>query len=188
MKTRTLVSISILVFAVLIFVGSCATGKKSVKENEIYMPVSNEEIFGTWVNTNDPGDPGSPLNQKKVITHWGYFEFFSRVDSTSPSWKGTQFLVDKWTDSEGNIWYKEYRMESFHYGASRRFCLDKISNNGNTYEFIWSSFDFPTEDQMNPDGPNYCIYYRQEQLNTPSISSASGKCHLIKYYFKEALK
>ena len=54
MKTRTYVSILILVIAVLVIVGGCATGKKaSVTERDIFKELSgtwvNEDYLGTWM-------------------------------------------------------------------------------------------------------------------------------------------
>lgn len=42
MKTRTFISVVILIMAVLIIVGSCATEKLATKKSEI--------LYGTWVN------------------------------------------------------------------------------------------------------------------------------------------
>ncbi len=57
MKTKTLVSILILVLAVLIIAGSCATGKKA------YVAKEDEELFGTWINP----DYGGLAKVEKVI-------------------------------------------------------------------------------------------------------------------------
>ena len=45
MKTRNLILSVILIFAVLVLLISCAPGKKA------YVAKENEEIYGTWVNT-----------------------------------------------------------------------------------------------------------------------------------------
>jgi hypothetical protein len=59
MKTRTLVSILILVLAVLIIAGSCATMKKEISETDFF-----EAYSGTWINTDYSGDSWG--RQKKI--------------------------------------------------------------------------------------------------------------------------
>ncbi len=69
-------------------------------------------------------------------------------------------IIDKWTDSEGNIWYKlitEYGGKT--YGAKPFYELHKISNSGLTWEFVSSTEAYPIE--IDPDHPLYFTYYRQ---------------------------
>ena len=157
MKTRILVSIMILVLAVMVIAGSCATKKEIVAEKEFYVPKFDEEINGTWINEeyNSSEYPG-----KYKLYMWGYWESFHSFDSEKTQTKGTFTIVNKWTDSEGNIWYKTYT----RYSTRRRinYELDKISNNGNTWEWVSTTVDFPTESDMHPGFQKYHIYYRQE--------------------------
>ena len=157
MKTRTFVSTLILVLAVLIVVGSCATKKEVVTEKEFYVPKFDEEIHGTWMNE----EYDSAAYPGKIRMHnWGYYEHITPSDSEVVQFKGTIVIVDKWTDSEGNIWYKT--MLRAYGGTVNWFHLDKISNNGNIWEFVRTTVDFPTESDMHPDFQLYHIYYRQE--------------------------
>jgi hypothetical protein len=170
MKSRTLLSILILVLAVLIIAGSCATQKKASYEKGFYIPTRDDVIHGIWINMDYSGDAFQC--QKIVMSHWGYYEIYPLVENLTASQTGTFILVDKWIDTEGNTWYKDYVRDASHV----MFELDKISNNGTIWEYVYysqafptedqmspdgPSQDFPTEDQMNPDGPNYHIYYRQ---------------------------
>ena len=171
MKNRTLVSILIIIMAVLIIAGSCDTQKKSTNEKGFYIPTRDDVIHGIWINMDYSGD--SFQSQKIVMSHWGHWEIYPLVGNLTAVHTGTFILVDKWIDTEGNTWYKDYVRDSWHV----MFELDKISNNGTIWEYVYYDFpyltkdqmspddpsqDFPTEDQMNPDGPNYHIYYRQE--------------------------
>ena len=148
MKTRTLVLILILVLAVLVIAGSCATG------NKVYIATKNEELYGTWVNTDYEG---TRHNQKWTFYKWGYIEGFYMIADQRPGAWGTFFIVDKWTDPEGNIWYKDH--ERYRNSMSVRFYLIKINNNKGVMEAVWSYNDFPS--QLDPKNVNYVIYYRQ---------------------------
>jgi hypothetical protein len=157
MKTKMLISTLILILAVLIIAGSCATKKEVVKKKEFYFPKYNEELYGTWINKEyDSAEyPG-----KFRIYLWGYFETFHPFDSEKTQEKGTFTIVKKWTDQEGNIWYNTYVQYS---GSTRLYYnLEKISNNGNTWEYVTTTVDFPTESDMHPEFQLYHIYYRQE--------------------------
>jgi hypothetical protein len=157
MKSRTFVLILIFVLSVLFIVGSCATKKGVVAEKEYYISKFDEELYGTWINEEYNS---AAYKGKKRLYHWGYYEDYRPADSEVVQYKGTIVIVDKWTDSEGNIWYKTYYRIS---GSSTIFHeLDKISNNGNTWEYAYTSVDFPSESDLNPDNTRYRIYYRQE--------------------------
>jgi hypothetical protein len=83
------------------------------------------------------------------------------MDQKYLSWKGTSTIVDKWTDAEGNIRYKEYDRDP----DTRRayLCLYKISADKTALESVWSYTDFPAEDDLNSKNSDfyYRIYYRQ---------------------------
>ena len=61
MKTRMYVAIFVFMIAVLIIAGSCATQKQA------YIPKTNEELYGTWVNTDY-----DTVEQKYINYNWGY--------------------------------------------------------------------------------------------------------------------
>ena len=95
MKTRTVVSILILVFTVLIVAGSCATEKKMVKKSE--------ELLGTWINEEYADDWGYTT---LIYKSDGVYEQYTDASLKERHQHGTYTITDKWTDSEGNIWYK----------------------------------------------------------------------------------
>ena len=153
MKARTLVSISILILAVLIVAGSCATHKQA------YIPKPNEELYGTWVNTGYDGvHEESP--QKFIHYNWGYTESFGLVTYQHPNTRRVFYIMDKRTDSEGIIWYKvTWQLRG---SPNMRFYLVKINENEGSWENVWSYKGFPSESDLTPEHIKYEIYYRQE--------------------------
>jgi len=152
MKTRSLVSILILVLALLIIAGSCATGKKA------YIAKEDEELFGTWVN---PDYDASWIYAKIVIKPDGIWEEYSLTYSDRPIYKGEYTITDKWTDSDGYTFYKNIIT-----GIDKEYhrlynVLSKIDKTGNVYEDLWSTIEMPPE--FDPDNKlyNHRIYYRQ---------------------------
>ena len=153
MQTRTFVLILILVLAVMIIAGSCATQKQA------YIPKINEELYGTWVNTDYDGVyDESP--QKFIHYNWGYTESFGLVTAQYPNIRRVFYIMDKWTDSEGIIWYKvTWQLRG---SPNMRFYIVKINVKEGSWEDIWSYKDFPSESDLTPEHVKYEIYYRQE--------------------------
>ena len=152
MMTRILMISMVILLSVSVLPTSYA------KDREFFVPSSDEEIYGTWINTGYSGE--QTWHQKEIHNPWGYCECYMKMENKNPAigWIYTSTLVDKWTDAEGNIWYKEFiRAEP----GDRLYNLVKISNNGTTYEHIWSYRDCLVEDDMTPDNATYRIYYRQ---------------------------
>ena len=155
MKSKMLVCVLIFIVVVLSSVRSFADDKEKYG---FYVPKPNEEIYGTWVN-KDYSSIVRRRPQKIVIHFWGYWEDYNKVTDATSIQRGTLTLVDKWINSEGNICYKAYwRSGESKYGD---FMLHKISNSSSVIEYIYNSYMWPTEAELNPDNPNYRIYYRQ---------------------------
>jgi len=125
---------------------------------DVYVPTENEEIYGTWINP-EYGTMEALFSQKRITNPDGTWEEYSGMaDIAYRTLKYT--IIDKWTDSEGNIWYKlitEYGGKT--YGAKPFYELHKISNAKLTWEFVSSAEAYPTK--IDPDHPMYFIYYRQ---------------------------
>ncbi len=139
MKTRTLISVLILIMAVFVLL---AGGSKK------------EEYYGTWVNT----DYNTTYHNAKVIhNHDGTLIKYMSTSDTEPYKTATFTIEDKWTDSEGNIWYKILYTETEQIISN--FELAKISDNGTTLELDFYIIDYPTE--IDPNDGEYRIYYRQ---------------------------
>ncbi len=156
MKIRTFVSILILVLAVLIITGSCATGKKA------YVAKEDEELYGTWVNTDYDVEPKAP---KLVLKPDGTYNIYSMSNSDRIVSRGDFTIRDKWTDADGNIWYRyvytNYDAKSIT-DTKPLYALAKIDPTGNTLERVFSGIDYPHE--LGPDLIQYTyeIHYRQE--------------------------
>ena len=147
MKTRTFVSILILILAVFVIVGS------SAKQKQAYIPKTNEELYGTWVNTDY-------AEQKFIHHNWGYCEFFLFVTDQTANIKGTFQIRDKWVGSDGNLWYIATCQ---YYGTPVvKFYLVKVDENEGIREEVWDYKDFPSEDDLIPEQVQYVIWYRQE--------------------------
>ena len=125
----------------------------AVAEEKAYVPKQNEELFGTWVNLDYP--PGE-RHQKIVVHPDGRYERFSQQWLKEPTSKFSYKITDKWTDSEGDIWYKAQvsnpNFESYQ--------LHRISNSGKTMEFVRDGTNYPTE--IDQDKYPYRVYNRQE--------------------------
>jgi len=146
MKSRTFVSISILVVAVLIVVGSCANEKPDYISKDY-------EIYGTWVNP-DYGD-GPMWHPKAVFNPNGITDYYPSITATKPTpSQGQFFITNKWSDSKGNILYTFI----YHFCDEKVYILAKISNSGKTLEMAMST-DYPEE--MGLESSQYFIYNRQ---------------------------
>ncbi len=149
MKTRTLVSIFILVLAVLVIIGSCAT-------DQIKHISKDYEIYGTWVNP----DYNELFSEAKLaFSPDGNLRFYGKDISTD--YEKAEFIItNKWFDSKGNVWYT-YRYKLL-FQSIWVYVLVKISDSGKTLEFAEAGSDYPTE--INPENTTYRyqILYRQE--------------------------
>ena len=144
MKTRTLLFIFILLSAVFVLF---AGGSKK------------EELNGTWIN---PDYDKTWKDGKIIIKPGGTYDEYNMSYSDSPSLKWGYTITDKWTDFDGNIFYKFivksiYKEEVVR--TSTWYYLAKIDKTGNVYEYNDSVVDFPSE--IDPNHGNYAIHYRQ---------------------------
>ena len=121
------------------------------------MPKQTEEIYGNWFNKEYAGDRASRC-QKIVLHNWGYGEKWLKIEDEKPKWSWTYFLAAKWTDSDGNIWY---RVLDQWPGWPMEYCLTKISKNGTVMETIYDHTKFPSESDLNSNHLSYLTYYRK---------------------------
>ena len=154
MKTRRLVLILILVLAVLIIAGSCATKRSAISDEELL-----KAFTGTWINEDYKYEWWRV--EKIVLFTDGTWERYSNVDSEEVFCKGINNVLDKWKDSNGNIWF-ECNWECFTHGNSGHR-LVKISDSGNTFKMLTVVGEIRFE-EWDPDSyPSlYWIFYRQE--------------------------
>ena len=152
MKTRRILLTLPAVACALALLGGCGPGK--------YVPKANEEIYGTWTNPDS-------AQQKLVISPSGWL-VYAYLDDTSEIWGGTGQIVQKWTDSQGVIWYKTFSTITTGYGGNRggkSQSLYRLSKGGTVLESqdaVVAALDpkqFPAK--MDPrDRDNYRMYFR----------------------------
>ena len=144
--------IMILVCAVLIIAGSCATRQKAISEMDFLNAYS-----GTWFN---PERSGIGFDFQKLVVHAdGSWDVYANNIIKERISHGDLTLIDSWKDADGVIWYRlsKYTIERdpiFEYG--------RISDSGETLEFIFVA-GTETIKKWEPDNPhyNYRTYYRQ---------------------------
>jgi hypothetical protein len=156
MRAKFLAAGVVVLLATVVSAGSYAQSKKKL---DFYVPSYDEEIWGTWVNTAHSGGPYFP--QKVVNNYWGSIDIFMKATDPAPSFRGAHTLVEKWKDREGNIWYKLYWRDNG--GPSIYYEIDRISNNGSTFEFCFDTREFPMEDDLKSKNlsKQYRVFYRQ---------------------------
>ena len=162
MKNRSLVSILILVLAVLIIIGSCATGKKIISVDD-----AMKDFEGVYVNTEYTGEgEGYTHPQKKIITFDRKWEYWALATNTSPSWRGEYKVAESWKDSKGNT-YCTVDASTYIYDNKTKelWKLDK-SRKILEVNYQWTFHGkYPIKIDPNPDPtiiPTllYCIWYR----------------------------
>lgn len=159
MKRREFAFISVLVLMAAVLVVSCA-------KKPPYVAKEDEEIYSTWINTSYSyimGTGGSSrmsiYAQKIIIKPDGKCEVYGSPIDKIPQFTYQYTITDKWTDSDGNIWYKTISKYKTEYQEQTRYELNKISNSGRTWEYVGSVDDHPAK--IDPKNSDYHIYYSQ---------------------------
>jgi len=120
---------------------------------------NNDELTGTWI-LDSYNEKLAEHAEKYIFYHWGYWEKFGKKEEADYMHRGTLQILDKWSDSKGNILYKAVeRNEDYPVG---RYVIGRISKDGSRWDFAFSFFDFPTESDLNTNNAYYLIYHRQE--------------------------
>ena len=132
-------------------------------DDKEYIMQDNEELYGRWVNLNN-FDEKRGLWVVLVFNRNGTFEAYDSDGSKKPPYIADYVIHDKWTDSEGNIFYKYYATGAVS-GAvewvSEGYWLARISDSGKTFESVYSTIAYA--DEIDPESLKhmYMIYYRQ---------------------------
>lgn len=98
---------------------------------------------------------GSRPPQKIIINPDGTGGSSSSVD-LDPIYKSRYLITAKWTDLEGNIMYKEHWVGDWR---EQGYSLIKISNSGNTLEYVFDNDKYPKE--IDPKNSYYRKYTRK---------------------------
>ena len=112
----------------------------------------SEELCGTWINM----DYKYPKPVRVIFNPDGKFEKFRKADSKFPQLEGTYKITEKWTDSEGNIFYKFQQKDQLERDWKH---LCKISKSGNILEYVYGNDQYPTE--VTPRPQYYFKYFRE---------------------------
>jgi hypothetical protein len=146
-----------------VLVASCATTPS-------YEAKEYEEIYGTWINKSysdtmqqgyDQAYTLANYAQKIITTDEGTYDIYNGLNDIVPIFKIKYTITEKWTDSDGNIWYKIVSEYETEYAERTRLGLNKIDHTGSTWEIVIAEDDYPAK--LDPSHPEYRIYYRSEE-------------------------
>jgi len=161
MKTRTLISVQILIIILVVAVPVLFAGGSK-----------KEELHGTWINEEYKGN--TPPFEKHVITPDGTMQFFKTevapwepdIEVLEGGWmpcdSHAYTIEDKWVDSDGNDWYKgEAQVGGYEKIAPTAYLLMKISDSNRVLEYMVGRIDY--HEELDPTAVKYTyrIYYRQ---------------------------
>ena len=158
MKTRIMLLSSLLLVYLLPLAGYA---------QDKYVPKANEELYGTWTNEESLGNVYFP---QKVVNFPNKYESYSKMSDADPVEVSTLGIGSKWTDTEGNIWYKTFGTVTAGAGEGCHWQeLDKLSKSGTVWERVYTviygvDFDpkyYPTK--IDPARQYYGIFYRVKE-------------------------
>ena len=112
----------------------------------------SDEICCTWFNLKHVE---GKFPQKIMFHYDGTYATYKEMVSSNTLSRGTFQVTKKWSDSNGDIWYKIIKEDSI---KGKQFQLTKVSQNGRKLEFVCSKDNFPNEINSNSD--SYCNYMR----------------------------
>jgi hypothetical protein len=139
--------------------GSCGPGK--------YVEKPNEELYGTWTNDSYSGviSEGAYTPQKTVAAP-GTYSDYRMVTDNGPGFTGKEEVTSKWSDADGNIWYKVNMSGSTGDNTFKWQSLQKLSKGVSVRELVvvevaaFSPASYPTK--VDSSAPNYRIYKREK--------------------------
>lgn len=128
-----------------------------ISAQDKYVPKPNEELYKTWENDN-------MYPQKTVNSPSGYKDYYLNTDITPTGGEGTEKIMKKWTDADGNIWYWTYGTVTGGMYVGVQFqTLSKISHNGTLRELAVVApvygFDPNNSTMLDPSNPTYRVYH-----------------------------
>jgi hypothetical protein len=138
--------------------GACGPGA--------YRPKASEEVYGTWVSDK--------AAQHKLVIAAGQFRNFSLPDDVDPFTAGTEVIAAKWTDPQGDLWYKTNVTVTSGLGAPTGTMwqtLRRLSKSATVLEGVVvpvRQFDpsaFPAK--LEPGSGSYAVYHRSPGEASP---------------------
>jgi len=126
-----------------------------------------EEIYGTWVNADNRADV---LHGQKAVVTADAMRIFSKASDLEPGMEVSWDITSKWTDSEGNVWYKTFGTSTVGvFKGAKWQTLDKISKSGAVWERAANVLELGNFNPafyprtIDPNGAYYRILYRMEK-------------------------
>jgi len=142
-----------------VLVATCflVLGSVSVIAQDTYVPKPNEELFKTWENDN-------MRPQMTVNSASGYKNYILYTDTTPTGGEGTEKIMKKWSDEDGNVWYWTFgKVTTGPYAGIQFQTLTKISHNGTLREeVVVAPVDrfYPNSPaEIDPDNRSYAVYH-----------------------------
>ena len=125
---------------------------------EPYVPTENEEYYGTWYNEEYNNRSTWAKWEIKPNGKWASYGLkFMQIFQTA---EGPYTIDDKWTDDNGDIWYKITWINDRSKGKG--YGLIHISDSGSKMEAAYSPSDHPTKiDRTKPWWEYGGIHYRK---------------------------
>ena len=119
-------------------------------------PAATWELVGIW--TNPAYEDSDRYLGKIVYRADGIWEGYDRISDTSPVVKGTYVVDDEWTE-KGIHWFAVRAIS----GDIAGYEINKLSDNGNTYESIFSTISYPSSLEFARISPSdfHTIRFRQ---------------------------
>jgi hypothetical protein len=155
MRARKLVLNLILVLAVLIIVGNCATSKKVLSTD------NNDELVGTWVNPEY--ENRVKVSPKIIFTVDGTILYYGSIDDKGAPLEGKITEIgEKWMERDGSIFYK-FIEKIERYGITN-YTLLELSPDRSFIELVFRANPREYPSEIDPENSKlyYRIYYRQE--------------------------
>lgn len=154
MRLRNFILLCGILLIAIALIGSCATRKKAISEENFF-----EAYSGTWINIEYEYSGGMGNPQKVVRYPDGRWEDYSLAMHEMQRCWGKDTITDIWKDSNGDIRYKGSWENSLNV---KGYLMGRISDSGNTHEALLRLWGEPIE-EWDPDDIRYryTIHYRQ---------------------------
>lgn len=103
-----------------------------------YIPKADEEIYGTWISANL-----AQTQFQKYVLRAEVMKRYSLLSDSTPSDEATYEIDAKWTDSEGNIWYKTHGIQTSGVWKDYTYVeLDRLNKAGTIWEGQFSPLGY----------------------------------------------
>ena len=128
-------------------------------EDSGYRPKNNEELFGTWINKEYNIRAWVAI---MVYKQDGKIEAYDTDYGEKDPYIGEFKIYNKWTDSEGSVWYK-YHATGLARGVWKEgegYWLARISDSGKKLELQYSAIEYAEKIDPSSLEHMYKVYYR----------------------------